>query len=132
MSGVTKERYLTAHGKEYELALIRPWDQPTQEIIWYCWVSATPLSQSLSQSQNVQICIRLPFHLLAQLDVTTEQIPEGFIWLSVQLILEKQSGTSDEVKLLFTDEGLKLESFGKTERNELLGNKLLEAIPKPR
>ncbi len=120
MLEVVKELYSTGHGKKYEWVLVRPWHRMAQELMWHCWISTTPLPQSSSQNQNVQIRIRLPFLLLAQFNKTIEEIPEEFIRLSVQLTLEKQIVPSGEVKLLFTDEGLTLESIGKTEVNELL------------
>ena len=120
MLGVVKEYYRTGHGKEYEWVLVRPWYRTAQDPMWYCWIVASPLSQNLPQNQNVQICIRLPFLLLAQLNQDAEEIPEEFTRLGVQLILEKQSVPPGEVKLLYTDEGLMLELLGKTETNELL------------
>ena len=119
MLGVVKELYRTGRGKEYELALVRPWRHETDALAWHCWISATPLPR-LSQDQDVRICIRLPFLLLAQLGKSeAEEFPEELTRLSVNLVLEKQIVTSGEVKLLFTGEGLMLESLGKTERNEM-------------
>ena len=122
MSVVMKERYVTARGKEYELTLKKLWEHSTDKLAHVCLVFSTPLSQSLSQSQNVQIHMTLSSQWLAQLNppIEIEQVPVEFVWRSAQLILEKQGAPSDTVKLLFTDKGLTLESLGKVERNELL------------
>lgn len=119
MLETVKESYQTGRGKAYEWSLERPWHLPGPTLLWDCWIVATPLLQGLSQDQNVRIRVRLPFLLLAQLDKEIEEIPEEFIRRSVQLILEKQSVPSGEVKLCFTEEGLRLEALGKTEVNKL-------------